>query len=115
MRAVALYTVVAVITIGALAVFLSLVFRSPGDHRALLVSAGLALAVQVVAFVVLRLSPPDETLKAWGLGSVLRLVTLLVYGLLALKPLGLPATAALVSLATFFFASTLLETRLLTA
>ncbi|CAA9303571.1 MAG: hypothetical protein AVDCRST_MAG40-524 [uncultured Gemmatimonadaceae bacterium] len=115
MRAVALYTVSAAIAIGVLAVLLALAFRTPADHRALLVSAGIAFVVQVAAFVVLRLSPPGSSMKAWGLGAVLRLVTLLVYALLALEPLGLPPTAALISLVTFFFVSTLLETRLLTA
>lgn len=115
MKGVALYAVVAAIAIGLLAVLLSFVFPTPADHRALLVSGVVALAVQCAAFLVLRLTPREGALKAWGLGSVLRLVTLLVYALLALKPLGLPAAAALISLATFFFVSTLLETRLLTA
>ena len=115
MRAVALYVVSAAIAIGLVAVLLSFAFSTPADHRALLVSAGIALVVQIAAFVVLRASTPASSMKAWGLGSVLRLVALLVYALVALKPLGLPPTAALVSLAAFFFVSTLLETRLLTA
>jgi hypothetical protein len=45
----------------------------------------------------------------WGLGALLRLITLAVYALVFVNALALPATAALISLATFFFLSTLVE------
>ncbi len=40
------------------------------------------------------------------------MVTLVLYALVALRPLGLPAAPALLSLATFFFVTTLAESRL---
>jgi hypothetical protein len=40
------------------------------------------------------------------------MVTLVLYALVALRPLGLPAPAALLSLAVFFFVTTLAESRL---
>ena len=99
----------AIALVGAL---LALVFRTAADHRAILTSAGVACVVELLASSVVRVAPRGRAMQAGGLGALLRFSVLLAYALLALRPLELPATAALISLAAFFFVSTLLETRL---
>jgi hypothetical protein len=106
--------------LGGLAVFailglLLVVFRGPGGRRAVLVSAAVVLVVQVVAFTLARLAAPGNVFKAWGAGAILRFLTLVVYALVLLKPLGLPALPALMSLVTLLFVTTVLESLLLTS
>jgi hypothetical protein len=105
---------------GAVALLLLLlllltVFSGPGGRRAVLISAIVTLMVQAVAFTLARLAAPGNVLKAWGAGTVLRLVALLVYALLLVRPLGLPALPALMSLVSLFFVTTVLESLLLTS
>ena len=50
-----------------------------------------------------------NVMAGWGAGSLVRFLTLFVYGLLAVKVLGLAPVPALISLVLFFFLSTLLE------
>jgi len=92
---------------------LALLFRSPAERQALVVSAGVALVVQLFAFVIARAVGPAKALTGFTIGTMLRLVTLIVYGVAVLRVVELPAVAALIGLATFFFLSTILETRLL--
>jgi hypothetical protein len=94
---------------------LTLVFRDPAGRRAVLWSAGIAVAVQVVSFVAARLARPDRVFKVWAGGAALRMLTLVVYALVLLKPLGLPPVAALLSLAALLFVTTVLESWLLTS
>jgi hypothetical protein len=103
--------------VGLLAVLalLLVIFDGPGGRRAVLVSAGITLAVQAVAFTFARLAAREHKLKAWGVGTVLRFVTLVVYALVLIKPLGLPAVPALMSLVSLFFVTTVLESLLLTS
>ena len=51
----------------------------------------------------------DNLMAGWGAGVALRLVALAVYALVAVPRLGLPLTAALVSVALYLFLSTLVE------
>jgi len=71
--------------------------------------------VQAVSFTLARLAARGNVLKAWGVGSALRLLTLVVYALVLVRPLGLPPVAALVSLASLFFVTTVLESLLLSS
>ena len=48
-------------------------------------------------------------LMGWGLGSLLRLLALVLYALVGVRSSGLAAAPALLSLAGFFFVSMLLE------
>jgi hypothetical protein len=111
-KALALFAALSVAVIAGAGGLLA-AFAFPGDagRHAVLVSAGVALVVQLFAFGILRLvgRDPRNAIAAWGLGALLRMATLLVYGLLAVKALGLAPVAALVSLATFFFLSMLVE------
>lgn len=92
---------------------LQLGFDSPGDSRALRTSAMVALAVQLVSFAIARRMPVRNLTVGWGIGTLLRLVVLTVYALLVVPALGLPSSAALVSLVTFMFVSMLIEPLLL--
>ena len=92
---------------------LSLVFQTAPDRHALTVSGCLAVAVQLVAFGLVRWAGPRNALAGWGMGAIFRGTVLVLYGLFLAKTLGLPMTAALTSFAVFLFASMLLESMLL--
>jgi hypothetical protein len=93
---------------------LAIPFSTPADRRAVAASAVVALVVQLFAFVVARTAPPEKFLAGWITGVALRFVTVIAYAFVAVKVAGLPAAAALVSLVTLLFISTLVEPRFLT-
>ena len=78
-------------------------------QRAVLTSAALALAVQVVAFSVTRLLQRRNLLLGWGLGSGLRLVALVTYAVLMARLSRAPLTPALLSFVAFVFVTTVVE------
>jgi len=108
-RAIVLYAATTIIIIALVAWLLGLVFGGTGSWAAIRLSAVVAAVVQIGAFAVTTLMAPRNVMAAWGAGSLVRLLALIVYALLATKVLGLAATPALISLAAFFFLSTLLE------
>lgn len=92
-------------------------FRTVEQHHAMLVSAGLAFAVQFGSYALLRPArrgkgAPGELLIRWGIGAVLRLFVVVVYAPIA-RIMFLPVEAALVSLVTFFFLTMMAEPLLL--
>ena len=92
-------------------------FRTVDQHNAMLVSAGLAFAVQLGSYALLRPArpghgAPGELLIRWGIGAVLRLLVLVMYAPLA-RIINLSVEAALVSLVTFFFLTMMAEPLLL--
>jgi hypothetical protein len=95
---------------------LALVFAGPGARRAVAVSAVLALAVQMVAYVVafraIRM-PGRPIMTAWVVGMILRFGALAALGLVGVRAWQLPPVPALVSLVIFLFVSTLVEPWLL--
>jgi len=95
-----------VLVVGGL---LALVFRGPGDAGAIALSGAVAVVVQMAAFVLGRLAGTGNVMARMGTGAILRLLTLVVYAILAAKVLMLPLVAALVSLAAFYFLTTLIE------
>ena len=97
----------------AITALLLVVFGSPDGRRAVLVSAGVALVVQTLCFVMVQNAPPRRLFYAWGASAALRLVTLVVYALVLLKLLHLAPVPALISLAALFFVTTVLESLLL--
>ena len=114
MKAVAIYAVTTVTLVFLVGWGLTLAFRGPGDGAAIRLSGVVAVVVQVAAFGAIRLLGPRKVVVGWGIGALLRLVTLAVYGLMVIKGLvGVPAIAALIALATFFFLTTLIEPLLL--
>lgn len=92
---------------------LSMGFQTDADRQAILVSAGLAAAVQLATFGLIQMLGRQYTLAGWGMGIVIRGTVFAFYGLLLAKMLGLPLSAALVSFAVFLFVSMLLESYLI--
>jgi len=115
MKRVMRFVAAAAVLIVVGAFLLGLLFRLPGDARAIEVSAVIAFAVQSFAFAVVLLVAGAGTnvFPAWGLGMLLRLAALAVMGFWLVRALGLRAEPALLSLATFFFVTTLVEPLLL--
>ena len=104
----------AVIVAGAGAL-LALAFTSDAERHAIWVSAWIAAGVQLFAFAIARLTMRTNVIAGWGLGALLRMAALAVYAVVFIKLLGLASGAALISLATFFFLTTLIEPLLLKA
>ena len=115
MRRLAVTGGLLLVVIAAASAVCLLLFRGPGDRRAILVSAGIALVVQSLSFTVSHNAPPRRMLAARLAGSALRFLSLLIYAFLVIGPLELPPQAALLSFAGLLFASTVLEPRLLSA
>jgi hypothetical protein len=103
--------VVAIVLVSGL--MLAIPFSSSPDRNAIRSSALVALIVQALAFGVAKLLGTRSFLAGWMVGIAIRFGTLVVYGIVAVKVLAMPAPAALISLVTFLFLSTLAETKLL--
>jgi len=113
MRKIAIFAVVALLAIVFFGWMLMLAFPTPADSHAIVVSAVIAYAVQLVSFAVARSWAATNVIAGWGLGMLLRFFVLAMYALIGVKVLGVQLTPALVSLAVFFFVSTLAEPVLL--
>ncbi len=116
-RAIAYFAGISAALIVVATVILRTYFRTVEEHEAMLVSAGLAFAVQLGSFALLRPSrtrgePPGELFIRWGLGAGLRLVVLVLYAPIA-RIFNVSLEAALVSLVTFFFLTMMAEPLLL--
>lgn len=112
-RAMAVYAAIslAIILVGAW--LFGLVFTSAAEREAVWLSAGIAFVVQLATFALARRTAGTNPFAGYGLGMLLRFATLFVFAFVVVGRLGLPSTAALLSLATFFFVSTLVEPPLL--
>jgi len=93
----------------ALASGLTVLLPQPELVRSVWISAAFAVAVQLAAFGLTRVTQPANVIAGWGAGMLLRVMALAVYALLVVKALGLAMGPALLSLAGFFFVTTLLE------
>lgn len=113
MKGISVFAVVSAAIIAVVAWLLGLVFTAPADYHAVWVSAAIAYVVQLFTFAIARFTAGNNVVLGWGIGVLLRFVTLVVYGFLILKPYGLPPAAAMLSLVAFFFLSTLIEPVLL--
>jgi len=116
-RALGLFAGVSASLIIIATIILRTYFRTVDQHNAMLISAGLAFAVQLGSYALLRpaRSPhgaPGELLLRWGIGAVLRLFVLVLYAPLA-RVMNVSLEAALVSLVTFFFLTMMAEPLLL--
>ena len=112
-RAVMLYGLACVVAIGLAGGVYTAIYASGPERSAIWISALVALAVQVVAFAIARaMVDAGRGIAGWGLGAVICFVALIVYGF-ASRALGLPSNAALLSLATYFFLTELIEPPLL--
>lgn len=84
-------------------------FTGPAGHRAILVSGGLAIALQLATFTVARLLVRKHLLLGWGLGSALRLVALVGYAVVLARGDRDALAPALLSFAAFLFVTTIFE------
>jgi len=116
-RAIAFFAGVSATLIIVATIVLRNYFRSVDQHNAMLISAGLAFAVQLGSYALLRPArrghgAPGELMLRWGIGAVLRLMILVLYAPLA-RIANFSLDAALVSLVTFFFLTMMAEPLLL--
>jgi hypothetical protein len=116
-RALAYFAGVSGALIIVATIILRMYFRTVSDHKAMLVSAGLAFAVQLGSYALLRPKRsghgvPGELLVRWAYGSALRLIVLVLYAPIA-RIANAALEAALVSLVTFFFLTMMAEPLLL--
>ena len=114
MKATVLYAAAVVVIVLVVGALMAIPFASGADHKAIEASALVAVVIQVFGFVIARAVSNQNYMIGWVIGIALRFVTLIAFAFIAVKMLGLPAPAALLSLVTFFFISTLVEPKLLT-
>jgi peptidoglycan/LPS O-acetylase OafA/YrhL len=113
-RGLALYGLSSLLLIGMAGGVFTALYGSGLDRRAIWVSAGIALLVQLIAFAIARLlAAGGNGIAGWALGAVICLTVLVIYGF-ASRALGLPSNTAMLSLATYFFLTELIEPPLLT-
>ena len=85
------------------------VFTEPRAVRAVWTSSVLATVVQIATFgIARRYAATGDVMKGWGIGALVRVIVLVLYGFSAAR-LQLPLGPALVSFAAFVFASTVIE------
>jgi len=116
-RAISFFAGISAALIIVATIILRSYYRTVDQHNAMLVSAGLAFAVQLGSYALLRPArpghgAPGELLIRWGIGAVLRLFVLVLYAPLA-RIANISLEAALVSLVTFFFLTMMAEPLLL--
>jgi hypothetical protein len=112
-RAVLLYGLACVVAIGLAGGVFTAVYGSSAERSAIWLSALVAVVVQVVAFAIARaMVDAGRGIAGWGVGALICVAALIVFGF-ASRALGLPSNAALLSLATYFFLTELIEPPLL--
>jgi hypothetical protein len=72
-------------------------------------SVAVAVVVQAISFGLMRLMQPVNVMAGYALGMILRILSLVLFGYFGVKGFGLALEPALLSLAGFFFISTLIE------
>lgn len=112
-RAVAIYAAISLVILALGSWIFAVAFPAPAERRAVYISAGIAFVIQIVGFLAARYTRGTNPFAGFGMGMLLRFMTLAIYAFLVVDLLGLPSMAALLSLATFFFVSTLVEPPLL--
>ena len=112
-RGLTLYALACVVAIGLAGGVFTAIYASGPERSAVWISAVVALVVQMVAFAIARiLADGGHGIAGWGLGAVICIIALVVFGFVS-RALGLPSNAALLSLATYFFLTELIEPPLL--
>ncbi len=109
MKAMMSYSAVSAALIAVLGAVLAVVYSAGGERRAIVLSAVVAFITQLIAFAIVRLTAEKNLIAGWGLGAILRFLVFGVWALVLVKPFGLPSAVAMISLAVFLFASTLVE------
>jgi hypothetical protein len=112
-RGLALYALASVLAIGLAGAVFAAIYDAPGERQAVLLSAVVALVVQLIAFAFARLlADRGNAIVGWAAGAFVCFAALIVFGFVS-RSLGVPQNAALLSLATFFFLTELIEPPLL--
>lgn len=116
-KALGLFAGVSASLIIVATIILRTYFRTVDQHEAMLISAGLAFAVQLGSYALLRPArpgkgAPGELMIRWAMGAGLRFLVLVLYAPIA-RVMFLSLEAALVSLVTFFFLTMMAEPLLL--
>ena len=99
----------ALLLIVGLAWLLTRLWPDPMAKQAVWFSAGIALGIQIIGFLFVRVIVPQHMIAGWGAGMLLRFLTLVLHALIGTRLMGFPPAPALLSLAAFFFVSTLIE------
>lgn len=113
MKAGALYAGLTLALFGVIGALFTLGFTSPAARQAIMISGVIAFIVQMISFAIAKQIGKESIFLGWGIGAMLRMLTLAVYAMLVVKALGLPLNAALISMATFFFVAIVIEPLLL--
>ena len=92
---------------------LAMAYGGAAERRAIIISACIALPLQLATFAGVRSVSREHVISAWMGGTLVRFIALAVYAFVVVKALALPSGAALVSFAAFLFALTLIEPLLL--
>jgi hypothetical protein len=112
-KPLAWYALACVGCIGLATAVFRAVYPERANWNAVLLSAVVGLVVQVAAFALARIfARKGHGIAGWGIGALICLLSLVAYGI-TIRALGLPQNAALISLATFFSLTELIEAPLL--
>lgn len=112
-KAMLFYALASMVAIGIAAGVFTAIYTAPAERNAVWISAAVGLFVQIVTFGMARLLVErGHGIAGWGLGAVICFVALIIFGFVS-RALGLPSNAALLSLATYFFLTELIEPPLL--
>jgi hypothetical protein len=84
-------------------------FTDATGRQTVLVSAAVAVAVQMAAFAVARSLRGKHLLLGWGLGSLVRLISLVLYAVIVARLWRAPITPALLSYVGMLFVTTVVE------
>jgi len=84
-------------------------FADQAGRQTVFASGALALVVQGLAFLVARQLGAKQMCLGWGLGSFLRLISLVLYAVVVARLWRAPITPALLSYAGMLFVTTVLE------
>lgn len=107
-QALAFAAVAAVITLGG-AWGITTLRPEPEIARAVWTSAVMALGVQVLSYFIAKPLVATNPIAGWGLGSMLRMLVLVLHATVGTKALGLESGPALISLVGFLFVTMLVE------
>jgi hypothetical protein len=107
-KSLGFFALAALITLGG-AWGITVLRPEPEIARAVWSSAVIALGVQILAFAIARPFVATNPIAGWGLGSLLRMLVVMVHAVVGVKALGLVSGPALMSLVGFLFITMLVE------
>lgn len=108
LAAIVRYTLVSAALVALLGWVMTLMFSGQAARRAIVVAGLVVVVVQAGAFVLARRSAPAYRIAAWGAGAGISLLSLIAFGFVA-RAQGMPMEPALLGMATFLFATELIE------